>query len=93
MLPAEDALRLGLVNYVVKPDELMNKCLEIAEKIKQQAPVAIAEIISCVNDCYSEKKDGFASEVNSFGKCFSTEDYKEGTTAFLEKRKAAFKGK
>lgn len=93
MLSAEDALRLGLVNYVVKPEELMNKCMEIAEKIKQQAPVAIAEIISCVNDCFSESKNGFASEVNSFGKCFSTSDYKEGTAAFLEKRKAVFKGK
>ncbi|HNR18809.1 MAG TPA: enoyl-CoA hydratase-related protein [Bacteroidia bacterium] len=92
MISAAEALQLGLVNYVVKQEELMGKCLEIASKIKLQAPVAVAEIISCINTYYSGK-DGFAEEINAFGRCFTTEDFKEGTTAFLEKRKANFKGK
>lgn len=92
MISADEALQLGLVNYVVKPEDLMNKCLEMARKIKLQAPVAVAEIISCINTYYSDK-DGFAEEINAFGRCFTTEDFNEGTKAFMEKRKANFKGK
>lgn len=93
MIGANDALSLGLVNYVTTPDQLMNKCVEIAEKIKHQAPLAIAGLIRCVNDFFDEKKDGYETEIEEFGKCFVTEDFKEGAKAFLEKRKAEFKGK
>jgi enoyl-CoA hydratase len=93
MIAAAEALSLGLVNHVTTQDHLMNKCVEIAEKIKQQAPLAIAGIIRSANDFYNEEKNGFETEITEFGKCFSTEDFKEGTKAFLEKRKAAFKGK
>lgn len=93
MLNAEQALNLGLVNYVTTPDQLMAKCLELLEKIKAKAPLAIAGVIASVNAFYTEGVDGFATEINEFGKCFGSADVKEGTSAFLEKRKASFQGK
>lgn len=92
MINAQESLALGLVNHVVTLDALMNKCLEIAEKIKKQAPLAIGGIIKCVNDYYSDK-NGFESEIDTFGYCFTTDDSKEGANAFLEKRAAVFTGK
>jgi enoyl-CoA hydratase len=93
MIGAAEAHTLGLVNYVTEPSELMNKCMEIVSKISAQAPVAITGIINCVNAVYEDGVDGFKKEVAEFGKCFVTEDFTEGTTAFLQKRKAEFKGK
>ncbi|HMT30388.1 MAG TPA: enoyl-CoA hydratase-related protein, partial [Bacteroidia bacterium] len=93
MIGAEEALSLGLVNYVTSPEELLTKCNEIAGKIVQQAPLAIAGIIKCVNAFYDKGETNFNEEIKEFGKCFITEDFTEGTTAFLEKRKANFKGK
>ena len=93
MIKADEALKLGLVNYVVSQDELQNKTDEIFAKILKQSPVAIAGVISCVNAYYDYNADGFATEAKEFGKCFATEDFKEGTTAFMEKRKANFPGK
>lgn len=93
MIGADEALSLGLVNYVTTPEELMPKCKEIAAKIVQQAPMAISGIIRCVNEYYDKGNSNFQTEIKEFGKCFVTEDFTEGTTAFLEKRKANFKGK
>jgi enoyl-CoA hydratase len=93
MVSAADALTLGLINHVTTPETLMSKCLEVAEKMKQVAPLALAGIIRSVNDFYSEEKNGYETEITEFGKCFSTDDFKEGATAFMEKRKAVFKGK
>lgn len=93
MINAEQALNLGLVNYVVSPDQLISKCLEIIEKIKSKSPKAITGVINTVNAYFENGVDGFKAEIDEFGKCFSTEDFKEGTTAFLEKRKANFTGK
>jgi enoyl-CoA hydratase len=93
MIAAADALAMGLVNYVVAPDQLMVKCNEIISKIRSKSPAAVAGVIRSVNAYFEEGKDGFAAEIEEFGKCFSTEDFKEGTTAFLEKRKANFTGK
>ncbi len=93
MIDANEAYRLGLVNYVVPADQLMDKCREILNKIAAQAPVAVAEIVRTVNAFYDKEKDGFKEEVERFGACFTTEDFKEGTDAFLNKRKAAFTGK
>ena len=93
MIGADDAKALGLVNYVFPQSELLAKTKEIVQKIHTKAPVAISKIIACVNDAAKGNADGFANEIKRFGECFATEDMREGTGAFLEKRKAIFKGK
>lgn len=93
MVGAAEAKALGLVNHVVPQEELMAKTKEILQKIQSKAPIAIAKVISCVNDAAVSAKDGYANEIVRFGECFDTEDKREGTAAFLEKRKAAFSGK
>lgn len=93
MVTASDALSWGLVNHVVTQEELLIKCNEIAGKIITKSSVAIASAIRSVNANYVDGINGFDTEINEFGKCFGTADFKEGTTAFLEKRKANFPGK
>jgi enoyl-CoA hydratase len=92
MITAEDAKACGLVNYVVPQAELLEFTNSIAQKILKNSPMAISQAIKAVNASYKEGLDGFKTEIKAFGKCFGTEDFKEGTTAFLEKRKADFKG-
>lgn len=93
MVKADQALQLGLVNHLVAQEELLPKCYEILTKIATKAPFAISQIIDCVDAYFTNSKDGFAAEIDAFAACCNTEDFKEGTTAFLEKRKANFKGK
>lgn len=93
MVGAADAQALGLVNHVFPQADLLGKAKEILQKIQSKAPIAIAKVISCVNDAAKADPSGFDNEVARFGECFETEDMREGTTAFLEKRKAAFNGK
>ncbi len=93
MIGADEAKALGLVNYVLPQAELLAKTREILQKIHTKAPVAVAKVIACVNDAAKGENAGFANEIKRFGECFATEDMKEGTTAFIEKRKAIFKGK
>jgi enoyl-CoA hydratase len=90
MIKAEQALAYGLVNHVVEQTELMVKCEEIANKILNNSPMAITSAIKAVNANYNSAVNGFDVEVEEFGKCFGTPEFKEGTTAFLEKRKANF---
>jgi enoyl-CoA hydratase len=92
MVTADEAYRTGLVNHVVPQAELLNFCNAIAQKVMKNSPVAISMAIKAVNANYKEGENGFDTEIKSFGKCFGTEDFKEGTTAFLEKRKAVFTG-
>lgn len=91
MIKAEDALSWGLVNYVVEPTELLAKAEEIAAKILNNSPSAIASAIVAINANFKDGVDGFETEIEEFGKCFGTEDFKEGTAAFLEKRKPNFR--
>ncbi len=92
IIDAQTALNFGLINYVVPQENLIAKCEEIIEKIKSKSPLAISSIIRCVNAHYEKKIDGNNAEINEFGNFFGSEDFVEGTTAFLERRKANFKG-
>ena len=93
LIDAVTALQYGLVNYIVPADELINKAIAVLSVINSKAPLAIAACIQAVNTVYDKTKDGYTTEINAFGKCFETNDRKEGVIAFLEKRKANFTGK
>jgi enoyl-CoA hydratase len=90
MITAEEACSYGLVNQITTQEELLGTCQKIALKIVKNSSVAIAGAIRAVNAGYIDGVNGFETEIEEFGKCFGTEDFKEGTTAFIEKRKANF---
>jgi len=92
MIPAAEALQWGLVNHVVPADQLLSTCLELAGKIARNSPTALGAAIRAVNAGYEPGADGLQREIEEFGKCFGTADFKEGTAAFMEKRKATFTG-
>ncbi len=92
MLKAEEALQWGLVNAVVEQADLMASCEAMAQKILNNSPMAIAAAIRCVNAGFASGVNGYEVEIEEFGKSFGTKDFKEGTTAFLEKRKPNFRG-
>jgi len=92
LIDAAEALRLQLVNYVTTPENLLIKAKEILTIINSKAPLAVAGCIKAANAVYDESQNGYETEIAEFGYCFETEDMKEGTAAFLEKRKAQFKG-
>lgn len=89
MIGTEQALTSGLINHIVAMEELLPFCKKIAEKIACNSPAAIASAIKVINAGFTGA-DGYAAEIRTFGECFGTHDFKEGTTAFLEKRKAVF---
>lgn len=92
MIDANQALQYHLVNHVTEPDELMEFTESIATKIMKNSMVAIKAAIKAVNANYEDGVNGFDTEIEAFGNAFGTEDFKEGTSAFLNKRKADFPG-
>ncbi len=92
MIDANEAMQLGLVNHVTTSETLLEHTKQILSIINSKAPLAVAACIKAANAVYNESIDGYALEIEEFGNAFATEDMKEGTTAFLEKRKANFKG-
>nr|WP_121270054.1 enoyl-CoA hydratase-related protein [Pedobacter schmidteae] len=93
MIAAVEAEKIGLINHVVPQNALIEKAEEVLNKIKLRAPLAVAAAIKSVNSAHNPQVNGFEVEIKEFGKCFNTEDFKEGTNAFLEKRKPVFLGK
>lgn len=94
MIGADDAFRIGLVQKVVSPEELMDEAKAIADKIAAQAPIAVKFAKDVINNGYDmDLKSASAYEVNTFSIPFSSEDMKEGTSAFLEKRKPEWKNR
>lgn len=92
MLSAQEAFNYGIVNKVLTADELLPKTKETLQLIQSKAPLAVKAVIESVNN-FDHTQAGYDFEIKKFGECFGTEDLKEGASAFLEKRKANFKGK
>jgi len=93
MVDAQEAKRIGLVNEVFPPEELLHKTIAFVELILSKGPLAVSAAVDCI--LASEQlslSEGMAYESRIFGRTCGTEDFKEGTNAFLEKRKAEFKG-
>ncbi|MDJ1468537.1 enoyl-CoA hydratase-related protein [Cytophagaceae bacterium DM2B3-1] len=94
MILAQEAHQYGLVNHLVATqEELLPKAEELLTKILSKAPVAIEMVIECVNAVFNKDENGYQTEANAFSICCKTEDFKEGTRAFLEKRPANFQGR
>jgi len=93
MISAQEAKARGLVNHVVaNRDELMTLANSIMRKIIANAPVAIANIIKSVNAGFGQENEGYKAEAENFAACTATEDFREGTNAFIQKRKPSFTG-
>ncbi|MEL6588467.1 MAG: enoyl-CoA hydratase-related protein [Bacteroidota bacterium] len=92
MIDAETALRFGLVNYVMPKGQLADKCKEILQQAYKRSPKAISLALDALNNGLPSM-DGYARESHNFGIAITSEDGKEGTAAFLEKRKPNFSGR
>ncbi|MCS6990305.1 MAG: enoyl-CoA hydratase-related protein [Chitinophagales bacterium] len=93
MLTAQEAYQLGLVNHVVASEELLAKSKAILQKIAEKPPLAVRRILACVHAATAGNRSGFELEIAEFAACMETEDFREGTQAFLEKRKPRFTGR
>ena len=99
LVDANEALQIGLVNHVTTAESLLDRTKDILQIIQSKAPIAVGKIIECVNvavvsdSAYTNGKSGFDKEIEAFSACFDTADMKEGTAAFLEKRKPVFVGR
>lgn len=92
LIDATTAFQYGLVNHVSPAGELLTAAKSILETINSKAPLAISKCIQAVNAVYDRGVDGYEIEMSAFAECFGTNDMKEGTKAFLEKRKPNFTG-
>ena len=92
MVDANQALQYNLVNHVVEQDNLLEFAEKLARKIMNNSMVAVGAAIKAINANFENGVNGFEIEINEFGRSFGTEDFKEGTAAFLAKRKADFPG-
>lgn len=92
MINAEEAYRLGLVNHIVEPGQVLEKSKEIILKIAAKAPIAIQKVIKIVNSYFDYELPGYEFELDSFGNLMITKDAQEGVDAFLGKRKPNFTG-
>ena len=93
IIDAKEALAWGLVNHVVEADKLLDFTRQLLATILSKSPVALSKVIAAVNAAVDPAVEGYAEEIRLFGQCFGTDDMKEGVSAFLEKRKAAFPGR
>ena len=89
MVGVEDARHSGLINEYCELEDLLPTCENIARKIIKNSPRAISKAIKCINASL-KNESGYETEIEEFGKCFQTDDFIEGTTAFLEKRKPKY---
>ena len=93
MISAEDGLNMGLVNEICEPDQLMERAMMVSKTISNRAPIAVASIKKTIQNTYGvHVDDAMKMEQKEFGDLFTTKDCKEGTTAFIEKRKPEFIG-
>ena len=88
---AQTALQWGIANDVVAPERLMEAAMELAERISKNSPRAIAHALQVIQAGHGASEAGLAAEIEHFGACFSSSDFKEGVDAFLSKRKPEFK--
>ncbi len=93
VIKADEALALGLTNYVTTPDALIAKALELLETIYAKSPLAVALTLEAIAAGVHNPASGYAVEASAFGRAARSHDGREGTAAFLEKRKPAFTGK
>ena len=91
MISAEEAWRIGLVNHIVAPEDLLNKSYDLAKKIMKNSGSAIASAITAINAGFTTGVNGYEIEIEAFGKCFGTQDFKIGTSAFIAKEKPGFR--
>jgi len=93
MINADEAYRTGLVNHVYEAEELLTKASELLKKIMTRSPFALGCAIRAINASSVDGINGYETEISEFSNCFGSDDFREGVTSFLSKRKAEFKGR